>query len=255
MERLIEYFKKNNKVALAYSGGTDSALLMHAALKAGADISAYCVRSEFVPSFELEGAVNTAETIGAKGSVLKMIDIALLRDERIIRNSPDRCYYCKQAMMTELCRAAHADGFELVIDGNNADDSADDRPGMRASAELGIRSPLRELGITKSEVRRLSELAGLPTAHKPAYSCLATRIRTGEEISAAVLKATETAERYLYGLGYSDFRVRKQGEDALIQVTAGQMDKLNSELELIRKELGQYYRNINADTVPRKASL
>ena len=123
-------------------------------------------------------------------------------------NPADRCYYCKRNIFSRILEAAGEDGYSLILDGTNASDRADDRPGMRALKEMEVRSPLRECGLTKAMIRELSREAGLFTWNKPAYACLATRIPEGTEITEELLTMTEQAEDYLFSLGFTDFRVR-----------------------------------------------
>lgn len=246
MDRLIEWFSKNNKAALAFSGGTDSTFLLYAALKAEADVTAYYVKSEFQPEFEYADALDSINWMKERGLKAKMetVEISVLTDEKIAENTPERCYYCKKTIMSQIAARAKSGGYGLLADGTNSDDAADDRPGMRATAELGVRSPLRELGYSKDDVRRLSEDAGLPTAQKPAYACLATRILGGEVITASKLRITEASENYLMKLGYRDFRIRMLGDAALIQVKQEQMRKLTEELDSIREALAGSYSHI-----------
>ena len=213
---LRNFFRINNKAAVAFSGGVDSSYLLYAAVQAGADVRAYYVRSQFQPTFEFEDACKIAESIGAEMRVIEL-----------------------------------SDGYDLVVDGTNASDDLSDRPGARALKELGVRSPLRECGITKSEVRQLSRDAGLPVWNKPAYACLATRIPCGEEITAEKLAVTEKAESAVYNMGFRDFRVRMRGTDALLQVRADQYEKAEAELDEIRNRLAGLYRRVELDTLVR----
>ena len=136
-------------------------------------------------------------------------------------NPPDRCYHCKRSLFTALLAAAKADGFSVVLDGSNASDDAGDRPGMRALRELEVRSPLRECGLTKSDVRRLAREAGLPVWDKPSYACLATRVPTGTAITREDLGRVERGEQALAAMGFHDFRLRLRGDGALLQVREG----------------------------------
>jgi len=216
---LEQFFKENPKIALGFSGGVDSTYLLYAGRKYGADVRAYYVNADFQPDFELEDAYALAEQIGAKMTVLELDALA---DERVVANPPERCYYCKLGIFGALQAQAFADGYALVIDGTNASDDAADRPGMKALAELGVHSPLRECGITKDEVRRLSKEAGLPTWDKPAYACLATRIPFGRPLTKDLLQRVEGAENVLFNLGFSDFRIRVYHEAARIQLPPDQ---------------------------------
>lgn len=169
MTELGEFFARYPRCALAFSGGTDSALLLYEARRLGADVRAYFVRGPFQPRFELEDARRLAAELGAELSVLELDVLSL---PEVAKNGPDRCYHCKRAIFSAIARRAAADGYGVVIDGTNASDRSDDRPGMRAMGELGVLSPLRICGISKRRVRELSREAGLFTAEKPSYACL-----------------------------------------------------------------------------------
>ena len=245
---LKDFFEVIKRVAVAFSGGVDSSYLLYAAKKHGADVTAYYVKSQFQPEFEFEDAKKIAELTGAEMKVLK---VDALSDPRVRANPADRCYWCKRNIMGAVTRAAAGDGFALIIDGTNASDPADDRPGMRALKEFGIRSPLRECGITKAEVRERSKEAGLPVWDKPAYACLATRIQTGEEITEEDLARTEKAEAALSDMGFRDFRVRLRGGNALLQVTSEQHDMaLERKAEIVRL-IGDMYSSVIIDEETR----
>lgn len=249
--RLEEFFEINRKAAIAFSGGVDSVYLLYAAVKAGADVKAYCVRSAFQPGFELEDAQKMAERIGC---VMRIIDVDVLADKKVSANPENRCYYCKQNIMGAICEAAKADGYDIVCDGTNASDDVNDRPGFKALGEFGIKSPLRECGLTKADIRKLSEEAGLATWNKPAYACLATRIAHGETITAEKLRVTEDAETIIRGMGFTDFRVRMRGGSALVQIREDQHARaMNHEEEIVRA-LGSLYDSVVIDENPRPAS-
>lgn len=241
---LQDFFKNNNKCALAFSGGVDSAYLLYAALQYGCDIHAYYVKSAFQPQFELEDAKKLAKKLNVSMTILKL---DVLEDPSISSNPANRCYYCKKRIFGKIIAAAKADGYEMLIDGTNASDDADDRPGMKALQELQVRSPLRECHITKPEVRKLSKEAGLFTWKKPAYACLATRIPTGVEITAEKLHATEMSEKILSDLGFSDFRIRLSGKDAKIQVREEQLEKLLLYRKEVLEKLKPYYSAVTVD--------
>ena len=243
-----EYFAVNRKTAIAFSGGVDSAYLLYAAAKAGADMKAYYVKSAFQPEFEFRDAVKLAEMIGCG---LQVIDVDVLSDEKVTSNPQDRCYYCKQRIMSAIMQAAGNDGYDILCDGTNASDDADDRPGFKALGEYGIKSPLRECGLTKEDIRKASREAGLPTWNKPAYACLATRILTGEMITGEKLLVTEKAESILYDMGFRDFRVRMRGKNALVQVTESQIADAFAREEEIREALSDLYEYVNIDGSPR----
>lgn len=245
---LKEFFERNNKIAVAYSGGVDSVYLLYEAVRCGADVKAYCVKSAFQPSFELEDAKEMAERIGC---ALEVLEADVLANEAVASNPPDRCYYCKRLVMSAIREAAVADGYSVICDGTNASDDPADRPGFRALQELGIRSPLLECGLTKDDIRRASRETGLPTWNKPAYACLATRIKTGERITAGKLKTTEKAESILMEMGFSDFRVRMRGDSALVQIRADQHARAFTMADDITDALKGLYDHIRIDENPR----
>ncbi len=222
-EGLRAWFAEHPRLALAFSGGCDSAYLFYAAAACGAEFAAYYAQSAFQPKFELEDARRLAGELGREVCVLPL---DVLADARVRENTPDRCYHCKQRIFGAICARAAADGYDLVIDGTNASDDAGDRPGMRALRELEVASPLRSCGITKAQVRALSREAGLFTWNKPAYACLATRIPTGTPIEAAALERVERAEAALAGLGFSDFRARITDRGVRLELTEADMARL-----------------------------
>ena len=246
---LKKFFKEHPRIALAFSGGVDSAFLLWAAKNAGADVTAYYVKSAFQPEFELRDAKRLSDELNAKMTV---IELDVLGDSAITANPADRCYHCKKHIFTAIAAAARADGYELLIDGTNASDDAADRPGIRALRELSVRSPLRECGITKDEVRRLSREAGLFTWDKPAYACLATRIPTGEAITAEKLQKTERAEEFLEKLGFRDFRVRLMDGAAKLQLREEQLPLLMEKRKEIIAGLAPDYSSVLLDLEVRK---
>lgn len=248
---LTGFFEQNRRIAIAFSGGTDSVYLMYEAVRAEVDVKAYCVRSAFQPAFEHEDALRMAELIGCP---VEMIYADILSDERIRSNQEDRCYHCKKLIMSTILKAARSDGYEVICDGTNASDDLSERPGSRALVELGIVSPLRECGLTKSEIRRRSGAAGLPVWDKPAYSCLATRIHTGEEITSDKLMITEIAENLLHSMGFSDLRIRMKGRSALVQIREDQHEKAVLMADDILKELSAMYDDAAIDEDPRRLS-
>ena len=241
---LNQFFQENNRVALAFSGGVDSSYLLYAAIQAGADVTAYYVKAAFQPQFELDDAIRLAEELKAN---MKILYVDVLSDEKVTSNPADRCYYCKQNIFNTILKAAAEDGYEVLLDGTNASDDAGDRPGMRALKELMVRSPLRECGLTKAEIRRLSKEAGLFTWNKPAYACLATRIPTGEVITKEKLEATEKAEGFMMDLGFSDFRVRQRNGEAKLQLKEEQLPLFVENRQSILNTLKQYYKEVVLD--------
>lgn len=246
---LQEFFRENPKAALAFSGGVDSAYLLYAARQCGAQVRAYYVRTAFQPLFELEDARRLAEQLHAD---MRELTVDILVDDAVRTNPADRCYHCKRLIFSKILREAERDGFSVLMDGTNASDDADDRPGMRALRELSVRSPLRECGLTKPEIRKRSRKAGLFTWDKPAYACLATRVPTGVEITADKLERTEKAEAYLSALGFQDFRVRISGDAARIQVKQKQLALVLEQREAILEELKKSYTDVWLDLEVRK---
>lgn len=245
---LSGFFTQNPKAAIAFSGGVDSAYLLYAAIQCGAEVRAYYVKSAFQPQFELDDGMRLAEQLKAD---LKIVELDVLASKTVMANPPDRCYHCKKMIFSAIMKEARADGFSLLLDGTNASDEEGDRPGMRALEELAVQSPLRLCGLTKDEIRRLSGKAGLFTWDKPAYACLATRIPAGETITEEKLVATEASEKYLSALGLTDFRVRRMGDAARLQVQADQMEKVIRNREKIVQELKRYYTAVLLDLEPR----
>ena len=246
---LQDFFKENPSVALAFSGGVDSAYLLYAGVQYGCDIQAYYVNAEFQPRFELEDAKRLAAELGAR---MKVLEVSVLQDADVRANGPKRCYFCKRQIFSRIMQAAREDGYTVLLDGTNASDDADDRPGMKALMELSVRSPLRECGLTKAEIRRLSREAGLFTWDKPAYACLATRIPTGTEITEKDLETTEYAEGILYGMGFRDFRVRKNGDTAKLQVPEEQLSLVLERRREILNALTECYKAVTLDLEVRR---
>ena len=241
---LQRFFKEYPSTAFGFSGGVDSSYLLYAGRHYGADIHAYFVKTAFQPAFELDDACRIAEQVGAKMTV---IPLDILAHDAVVANAANRCYHCKQAIFSAIAKQAESDGYSVIIDGSNASDNAGDRPGMRALNELSVRSPLRESGITKSEVRRLSKDAGLFTHDKPAYACLATRIPTDVPITADMLSRVEKAEDALFSLGFSDFRVRVLSNTAKLQLSPDQMAMALDKREVILNALAPYFPSVLLD--------
>lgn len=214
---LDRFFKEHPRAALAFSGGVDSAWLLWAGVKAGAEVRPYFVKTPFQPQFELEDARRLCGELGVE---LVVVPFDILTDTQVAANPADRCYHCKKRLFS-LLRERTA-SFPLLLDGTNASDDAGDRPGMRALRELEVRSPLRECGLSKEQIRELSRQAGLFTWDKPSYACLATRVPTGRPITRDALERVERGETALSGLGFRDFRLRLTQNGCKLQVTEGQ---------------------------------
>lgn len=241
---LSQFWKENPKAAIAFSGGVDSAYLLYSAIQSGSEVKAYYAKTAFQPAFELEDAKKLASQLGAQ---MEILSIDVLSVPNVTENPKNRCYYCKTALFTAITVAAKRDGYSLLLDGTNASDEVSDRPGMQALQELSVRSPLRECGLTKPEIRRLSKEAGLFTHDKPAYACLATRIPTGDTITPEKLARTEEAESFLHSLGLRDFRVRTLGDIARIQVTESDLKTVLKNREVILSHLKKLYSGVVLD--------
>ena len=244
---LSEFFAAHPKLALGFSGGTDSAYLLYEAVQNGVDIRPYYVQTQFQPKFELDDARRLCDQLDVQ---LCVIEIDVLADEQVRANPADRCYWCKSRLFGTLLERARLDGYTEIMDGTNASDDAGDRPGMRALKEMRVLSPLRLCGITKAEVRARSKAAGLFTHDKPAYACLATRIPTGTAIDAETLRKVERAEGALMDMGYRDFRVRVTAAGAKLQLKPEQMEKLLAERErvyaLLQPDFGSVMLDLKA---------
>lgn len=231
---LDDFFAEHRRVAIGLSGGVDSTFLLHEAVRCGADVRAYFVSSPFQPQFELDDAARAAREIGAP---LRVLCVDTLDDPTIAANTAERCYHCKRRIFSAIAEAARGDGYDLLLDGNNASDDEGDRPGMRAASELAVRSPLRECGLTKDEIRRRSRDAGLFTWDKPAYACLATRVPTGTTITREQLAHVDSAESELRALGFVDLRVRVWHGAARLQLRDCDIERAASHRDEIRRIL------------------
>lgn len=216
LERLKDTLKGYGGVAVAFSGGVDSTFLLKVAHDAlGSRCVAVTVRSCLFPKRELAEAACFCANEGVRQL---MVDPDGGFMDGIVHNPPDRCYICKRGLFGLMLNAAAAEGMSVVCEGSNTDDLGDYRPGLRAVAELGIQSPLRGCGLSKREIRALSAELGLPTADKPSFACLASRIPYGEKITSEKLGMVERAEDFLRDAGFRQVRVRVHGNVARIEV-------------------------------------
>ena len=245
---LQEFFSQHPRVALAFSGGVDSAYLLYAAAQCGAQVRPYYVKTAFQPQFEYEDALRLADQLGVP---MKTIHLNPLDDPQVAANPGNRCYYCKRHIFTAITQAAREEGFHLLLDGTNASDRVDDRPGMQALRELDVLSPLRLCGLTKAEIRRRSREAGLFTWDKPAYACLATRIPTGTAITLEDLRRTERCEAFLMELGFSGFRIRLMDGCARLEMPEAQFPMLLAHREAVLERLKKDYTRVLLDLEAR----
>ena len=244
---LQEFFHQYPETAVAFSGGVDSAWLLHEAARYARRCPAYFVNTPFQPAFELADARETARQIGAE---LRVLELDILSAPEVAANPPDRCYHCKRRLFTAIAEAAAREGYRVLLDGTNASDDAADRPGMRALEELEVLSPLRLCGVTKAQVRQSAKAAGLSVWDKPSYACLATRIPSGTAIRPEDLRRVERGEAALMEMGFSDFRLRLR-EGGLLQVTASQQPLARGRWGEIARRLGEDFPQLKLDDTPR----
>jgi uncharacterized protein len=245
LDLLRRHLSGLGKVLLGYSGGVDSALLAVVAsesLGAGRFL-AVIGRSPSYPEVQWLGALELAARFHVP---LLELDTRELDDPRYLRNGTDRCYFCKSELWTRLGEMARLRGFDTIIDGTNADDLGEHRPGLRAGRETGIRSPLVELGWSKAAVRAASRELGLPTWDAPAAPCLSSRVRYGLEITPKRLRQVEEGEAFLRSLGVAgDLRVRHHGNHASVEVTESEMTLLRPRWEAV----GRFFSGLGFDDV------
>ena len=224
LAELRKTIKSFGSLAVAFSGGTDSTLVAKIASdELGAKAVAFTINSPVYPESELLKAKEVASKIGIEHVVLQTDPLC---DKSFVANPPDRCYLCKLEDMGAIKEAASAMNLRVVADGSNADDSKDYRPGIRARKELGVRSPLAEVKLTKDEIRKISKSLRLPTADKRASPCLASRIPYGQSITREKLRMIEEAEEFLRAKGFEDVRVRLHDGVGRIEVAAKDIPRL-----------------------------
>lgn len=214
---LNDFLKGLESVVIGFSGGVDSSLLVKVSYDLLADKSiAVTLVSPMIPVWDLNDARLLTKQLGIEHILFEENTI----DAAVSANPADRCYYCKKNEFSYFIKLAKERGFKYVIDGSNADDKNDYRPGTKAMDELKIVSPLKAVGLTKAEIRDLSRYLGLTTWNKPAYACLASRVPYGEKLTVEKLVKIERAESFLHSIGFNQVRVRNHGDIARIELNA-----------------------------------
>ncbi|MDD5223516.1 MAG: ATP-dependent sacrificial sulfur transferase LarE [bacterium] len=250
IQKLRNILKEMDSVLVAFSGGADSAFLLREAREALGDrVLAVTASSPTYPGEELAPASNLARKLGARHKIIKTHELSC---PDFFRNPPGRCYHCKRELFRQLRGIAEREGFRWVVDGSNRDDENDRRPGEKAAREFRVRSPLREAGLGKAEIRRASREQGLPTWDKPALACLASRIPYGDRITPEVLGMIDRAEKAVARHGFRQVRVRHHGKVARIEVLPAEINKLlnlkvRKKISGDLKKLGYHYVSIDLD--------
>jgi len=222
-DQLRRRLRDLGSVIVAFSGGADSAYVAYIAYQElASNMLAITADSESYAEFQLTDALEFTRSFGIPHEVIKTEEIQV---EEYRNNPPNRCYYCKRELHTDLRGLADERGFAAICDGNNLDDTGDFRPGRKAAAELGVVSPLIECGITKAELRFLSRRAGLPTWDRPASACLSSRVPYGMEVTPEKLKVIERGEDTLRDLGFVVFRLRHHGDLARVEVSPNELSR------------------------------
>ncbi len=248
LTQLKELLKTLPGAVIAYSGGVDSTFLTMVAREVlGERALAVTAVSPTYPEHQLSEAKEWAARFGINHTVIETNEFDELN---FTENPPDRCYYCKMALFQELKQIAAAKGGWVILDGANLDDLSDHRPGHRAAKEIGVRSPLQEVGLTKQEIRDYSKEMSLPTWNKPAYACLASRVPYGSKITPEVLKRIELAEDFLTSLGLIQIRVRDHYPLARVEVGKTELELAWGNRDLISRklhEIGYPYVTLDLD--------
>ncbi|MGD0650580.1 MAG: ATP-dependent sacrificial sulfur transferase LarE [Verrucomicrobiia bacterium] len=230
LEQLKSFLRACGRTLVAYSGGVDSVFLAKVAHDAlGDDALAVIADSPSLPRRELQDALDLAEQFGFPVRVIQTQEMA---DDNYTSNPANRCYFCKSELFDELTKIAKVDGWQTIAYGENASDIGDYRPGALAAAEFRVRAPLKEVGLTKAEIRELSAQLGLPTADKPQMACLSSRIPYGEPVTTEALAMIEAAENVLRDAGFFDVRVRHH------EAGTSKSESRNPKLYLARIEVG-----------------
>jgi uncharacterized protein len=238
-EALKNILKKLENLLVAFSGGVDSTLLLKCCIDTlgKENVLAFIGSSPAYPSKEIEEAKNIAHTIGAECLVIETDE---MEDVDFIRNTKERCYFCKLHLFDKAWEIAKERGLKYIVEGSNLDDMSDFRPGRKACIEQNVVSPLLEAQLTKSEIRDLSRALSLPTHDKPSYACLASRIPYGTPIDSNILKRIELSEEAVKSFGVKQVRVRHHGSIAKIEVAEDEIDTVMACRNEIAEALTHY---------------
>ncbi len=246
-QRLINLIKEMESVVVAYSGGTDSTLLLKAVVDARIPAVAVTGVSASTPAWDRENAVKMAGELGISHILVETDE---LQKEGYRRNDGMRCYYCKETLFGHLRRIAEKEGLKTVVEGSNLDDTRDYRPGLEAARKAGVKSPLIDVGLTKDDVRRISRSLGLPTWNRPSSPCLASRLSYHSPVTEKKLKLVEQAEAFLREVGIEPLRIRTDGVTARIETSTEEMKRLISEplrAKVVSHLLGLGFKYVTLD--------